>query len=53
MPELSYRYGYPVVLAVMALSVVFLLIFYWRKGWIGARFDVLDAPPPPGADRRP
>jgi magnesium transporter len=48
MPELNYRYGYPAVLAVMALSVVFLLIFYWRKGWIGARFEIMEALPPGG-----
>ena len=50
MPELSYRYGYPAVLVVMTLSVVFLLVFYWRKGWIGARFEVMEAAPPADPD---
>jgi len=37
MPELDWRYGYPYVLVVMFASVVGLLWFYWRKGWIGNR----------------
>ncbi len=35
MPELKWRYGYPFALGLMALSVVVLLVFYRRKGWIG------------------
>jgi magnesium transporter len=34
MPELSSPYGYPFSLALMAASVLGLLIFYRRKGWI-------------------
>jgi magnesium transporter len=40
MPELNSPYGYPIVLVVMAASVVFLLLFYWRKGWIGRRNEL-------------
>lgn len=34
MPELNWRYGYPFALGLMALSVVCLLFYYRRKGWI-------------------
>ena len=37
MPELAWRYGYLAVLGAMALVVVSLLLFFWRKGWIGRR----------------
>lgn len=36
MPELKWSYGYPLALALMALSVVGLLVYYWRKGWLSA-----------------
>lgn len=35
MPELKWRYGYPFALGLMAFSVICLLVFYRRKGWIG------------------
>lgn len=35
MPELKWRYGYPFSLALMAVSVFGLLVFYRRKGWLG------------------
>ncbi len=35
MPELKWRYGYPFALGLMLLSVIVLLWFYKRKGWIG------------------
>jgi magnesium transporter len=37
MPELDWTLGYPLALALMALSVV--LPFWWfkRKGWLGSR----------------
>ena len=34
MPELNFRYGYPLAMALMALSVTGLLVYYRRKGWI-------------------
>lgn len=37
MPELDYPYGYPVLLAVMAVFAVSMLAFFWRKGWIWRR----------------
>jgi len=35
MPELRYRYGYPAVIAVMAVVSGSLLFFFWRRGWLG------------------
>jgi magnesium transporter len=37
MPELKWRYGYEFALGLMALSVIGLLIYYRRKGWLGSR----------------
>jgi magnesium transporter len=39
MPELTWRYGYLFALGTMLLSTVLLLVFYWRKGWIGSGRD--------------
>jgi magnesium transporter len=35
MPELGWRYGYPFAIALMAASVVGLMAYYRKKGWIG------------------
>lgn len=35
MPELGWYAGYPMVLGLMGCTVVGLLIFFWRSGWIG------------------
>jgi len=37
MPELKWRYGYPVALVAMGISVLGLLYYYRRKGWLGRR----------------
>ena len=37
MPELSWRYGYPVVLTLMFGVGVGLLLWFRRRGWIGKR----------------
>jgi magnesium transporter len=34
MPELDHRWGYPVLLMVMALLVIFFLLFFKRKKWL-------------------
>lgn len=39
MPELAWRYGYPFALAVMGAVAVGLLVYFVRKGWIGAERD--------------
>src|SRR5262249_5347191 len=36
MPELKWHYGYPFALALMLISALVLLYFYWRKGWLGS-----------------
>ncbi len=35
MPELRWRYGYPAVMAVMALLSIGMLHSFWRRGWLG------------------
>src|SRR6185369_2227707 len=35
MPELHSRYGYAGALIVMIVIAVIMLIFFWRRGWIG------------------
>jgi magnesium transporter len=34
MPELRYRYGYPIIMGLMTLIGLGLIGFFWRKGWI-------------------
>lgn len=34
MPELRWAYGYPAVLAWMALMAAGMLYYFWRKGWL-------------------
>ncbi len=36
MPELSTTYGYFAVLGLMAVVAISLVVFFWRKGWIGS-----------------
>jgi len=36
-PELSWRYGYQYSLVLMAVSIVLPLLWFWRRGWFGAR----------------
>ena len=35
MPELHKAWAYPLVLAVMLLTALGMLVYFWRKGWIG------------------
>lgn len=37
MPELNWKYGYFFSLALMLVSVIGMLVFFRRRGWIGAR----------------
>jgi magnesium transporter len=37
MPELNWRWGYPVFLAVMLLTAGGMVAFFVRKGWLGGR----------------
>jgi magnesium transporter len=33
MPELDWRYGYPIALASMIIAAVGLWLAFWRSGW--------------------
>jgi magnesium transporter len=35
MPELHWLYGYPFALGLMAITAALLLLWFYRKGWIG------------------
>jgi magnesium transporter len=35
MPELDWKYGYPASLGVMLTVALFMLAWFWRRGWIG------------------
>jgi magnesium transporter len=35
MPEVSWRWGYPAIWAVFILLSLGMVLFFWRKGWIG------------------
>jgi magnesium transporter len=45
MPELNWRLGYPFALGLMAATVVVMLLFFRRKGWLGNGPN-LPTPPP-------
>ena len=36
MPELSWRWGYPYALSLMAATTIAMLYFFRRRGWLGA-----------------
>jgi magnesium transporter len=36
LPELHYEYSYFIVLAIMFVVALGMLVFFWRKGWIGS-----------------
>lgn len=35
MPELGWRWGYPAVMLFMAALAAALVVWFWRKGWLG------------------
>lgn len=37
MPELNWRLGYPWALMLMAGTAAVMLVFFWRRGWLGGR----------------
>jgi magnesium transporter len=39
MPELGWYFGYPFALGLMVLVAGVLLYFFYRRGWIGARYE--------------
>jgi magnesium transporter len=48
MPELHWRWGYPLSLGLMCCSAAGFLYFFWRKGWLKSAEPRLppDQPPP-------
>lgn len=38
MPELHNKWGYPIFWCVMIVVTAFMMIFFYRRGWIGNRF---------------
>ena len=38
MPELNWRYGYPLVLATLVVVTLGLLYFFHRRGWLGRQW---------------
>ena len=38
MPETHWTYGYPFAIVLMIAIALVLLLFFWRKGWIGERY---------------
>ncbi|HEY4640228.1 MAG TPA: magnesium/cobalt transporter CorA [Thermoanaerobaculia bacterium] len=39
MPELHWLHGYPFALGLMAAIALVMLLFFWKKGWIGTKRD--------------
>ena len=37
MPELGVRWAYPVLLGIMALLTGGMVLYFWRKGWLGRK----------------
>lgn len=35
MPELSWYYGYPFAIGLMLVLAIGLIIYFWKKGWLG------------------
>ena len=45
-PELHWKYGYWYALGLMAITAAVMMIWFWRRGWIGRRPAPPKAPPP-------
>ena len=37
MPELGWRYGYPLSLGLMTACALGMVVYFWRKGWLDGR----------------
>jgi magnesium transporter len=35
MPELDWYWGYPLTLFVMAIVTLAMVVYFWRRRWIG------------------
>jgi hypothetical protein len=48
MPELKWRWGYPMILAVMAVVAAGMLLVFRRRGWLGSSWVSPRMEPPGG-----
>jgi magnesium transporter len=39
MPELGWRWGYPMAIGLMVSVEAAVLTYFWRRGWLGGRFS--------------
>ena len=46
MPELGFKYAYPMLLVAMAVTAVAMVIYFARRGWIGSPRDARSAGEP-------
>ena len=53
MPELHWRLGYPFALLLMAGFACSMLVFFWRRGWIGGGNWSAGPPAAPPPEKRP
>jgi magnesium transporter len=44
MPELHSRWGYPLIWLIMIVVAIAMLVFFRRRGWIGAKPIADDVP---------
>ena len=51
MPVLNWRWGYPFALGLMLATVIVMLVFFRRKGWLGSR-PTTSAPPRARTERK-
>ena len=42
LPELNWYYGYPFSLALMGVTALLFVYYFWRKGWIGQKHNRSD-----------
>jgi magnesium transporter len=45
MPELNWYWGYPACIAIMVITAVTLIFFFWRRGWFQDYSTVLEERP--------
>jgi hypothetical protein len=44
MPELRSPHGYFITIGVMAVVAILLLVYFWRRGWIFQRDEIVIEP---------
>ncbi|MGQ9651846.1 MAG: magnesium/cobalt transporter CorA [Phycisphaerae bacterium] len=53
MPELTWYFGYPFALGLMAIMALGMLYYFRRKGWLSSSGEKPPAPAPPNQERNP